>query len=368
MSKSFALELKAVVRNYGKGAVVGPIDIQVNKGEFVSLLGPSGCGKTTMLRCIAGFESVDEGCVLVDGVDITRQPPHKRNIGLVFQSYALFPHLTVRENIRFGLKMQRKVPKAEAEAKIADVLRMVGLDHLAERYPAQLSGGQQQRVAIARSVVLNPPLLLLDEPLSNLDFKLRVQMREELRSLQRRLGTTFIYVTHDQTEALAMSDRVVVLSQGKIAQVGAPRDIYQHPATRFVADFIGASNLLRAMKVDPLGAGAARVTLDNGRHIRCAGDMHHASGDQWVSVRPENVRVADMRNAHSHSENVFKVDVLTSTFCGDKYEVWVQFAGEDQGDAASTRLMMHLPPDRPPEEQLWVFIEPELAELVGAGA
>ena len=367
MNQHIALELKSVVRNYGKGAVVGPIDLLVKQGEFISLLGPSGCGKTTMLRCIAGFESVDEGAVLVNGIDITRQPPHKRNIGLVFQSYALFPHLTVKENIRFGLKMQKKVSKHEADEKIAQVLKMVGLDHLADRYPGQLSGGQQQRVAIARSVVLNPPLLLLDEPLSNLDFKLRVQMRDELRSLQRRLGTTFIYVTHDQTEALAMSDRVVVLSQGKVAQVGTPRDIYQKPATQFVADFIGASNLLKTKDVEILVEGTVDATLENGLKVRCAAESAGQPGPRWVSIRPENVRVFEEGSAPAGSINIFKVEVLKSTFCGDKYEVWVELP-EPMKNKEPMRLMMHLPPEHPPGKELVVFIEPRMAALVGAEA
>jgi len=365
MSRNIALELKSVVRNYGKGAVVGPIDLTVNKGEFISLLGPSGCGKTTMLRCIAGFESVDSGSVLVDGIDITKKPPHRRNIGLVFQSYALFPHLTARENVRFGLKMKNEMPKAEADGRVREVLKMVGLEHLADRYPGQLSGGQQQRVAIARSVVLNPPLLLLDEPLSNLDFKLRVQMRDELRSLQRRLGTTFIYVTHDQTEALAMSDRVVVLSQGKIAQVGTPREIYQAPANRFVADFIGAANLLKTDGIEPAPNGDVRATLESGHQLLCAGGVRTEGEHRWVAVRPESVR-AFKSETSERAQNVFSVTVLSSTFCGDKFEVWVELDSTEK--QSKPRLLMHLPPDQRPEHVTAVRIDPADAAIVGEEA
>src|SRR5262245_46907808 len=199
------------------------------EGEFFSLLGPSGCGKTTTLRCIAGFETPSAGSISLGGQRLDDRPPHRRDVGLVFQSYALFPHLTVFDNVAFGLRL-RRVARAEIARRVGEILTLVDLPDLAERYPAQLSGGQQQRVAIARSLVLEPSLLLFDEPLSNLDFKLRIQMRYELRDLQRRLGKTAIYVTHDQTEALALSDRIAVLSQGKIEQIGTPSEIYDRPA------------------------------------------------------------------------------------------------------------------------------------------
>ena len=242
-SSSQELEVRQLVKRYSAQSVIGPLSFSVNAGEFVSLLGPSGCGKTTTLRCIAGFEIPSEGGIYLDGERIDQRPPNRRNIGLVFQSYALFPHLTVFENVAFGLRIRRcGEARAEAPGPRGHRARRAVAPYRA--LPKQLSGGQQQRVAIARSVVLEPRLLLFDEPLSNLDLKLRVTMRAELRNLQRRLGKTAIYVTHDQGEALALSDRIVVMSNGRIEQVGTPVEVYERPATAFVADFIGSSNLL----------------------------------------------------------------------------------------------------------------------------
>jgi ABC-type Fe3+/spermidine/putrescine transport system ATPase subunit len=258
-----SLELRDVVRDYGKGARVGPVSFTADPGLFVSLLGPSGCGKTTLLRCIAGFEPVDDGTLIIDGHSVADIPAHRRGIGLVFQSYALFPHLTVAENVAFGLRL-RRVPRAERGKRIEAALQTVGLAHLADRLPSQLSGGQQQRVAIARSIVLEPSIMLLDEPLSNLDYKLRLQMRKELHSLQRRLGMTFVFVTHDQSEALALSDRIIVLSAGKVEQIGTPAEVYRKPRSYFVADFIGGSNLLKAAAIESKGADGALVTLTTG--------------------------------------------------------------------------------------------------------
>src|SRR5262245_10507702 len=244
------LEVRDLVKRYTAQSVVGPLSFSVAAGEFVSLLGPSGCGKTTTLRCIAGFETPNAGSILLDGARIDQRPPNRRNIGLVFQNYALFPHLTIFENVAFGLRL-RRTAEAELRKRVGEALDLVGLPDLAGRYPRQLSGGQQQRIAIARSVVLEPRILLFDEPLSNLDFKLRLAMRNELRELQRRLCKTTVYVTHDQSEALALSDRIVVMSNGRIEQIGSPRDIYERPANPFVADFIGNSNLLDAVVVGP---------------------------------------------------------------------------------------------------------------------
>src|SRR5438093_9873671 len=229
------------------------------EGEFFSLLGPSGCGKTTTLRCIAGFETLSEGAIALGGRRLDDRPPHRRDVGLVFQNYALFPHLTVFDNVAFGLRL-RKVDKAAIERRVGQMLDLVDLPSLGARYPAQLSGGQQQRVAIARSLVLEPSLLLFDEPLSNLDLKLRIQMRYELKSLQRRLGKTAIYVTHDQTEALALSDRIAVLSHGRIEQIGTPGEIYERPASTFVAEFIGSSNLVVARIIERGDAGTVVET------------------------------------------------------------------------------------------------------------
>src|SRR5882724_4744854 len=262
------LEIRNLVKRYTAQSVVGPLSFSVGAGEFISLLGPSGCGKTTTLRCIAGFETPTEGGIYLGGERIDQQPPNRRNIGLVFQSYALFPHLTIFENVAFGLRL-RKLSAPEVKRRAGDALNLVGLSDLAERYPRQLSGGQQQRIAIARLVVLEPRILLFDEPLSNLDFKLRVVMRAELRELQRRLGKTTIYVTHDQSEALALSDRIVVMSNGRVEQIGSPRDIYERPANPFVADFIGNSNLLDAGVIE-VGADATVVRTDLGLTLRVA--------------------------------------------------------------------------------------------------
>src|SRR6266700_3374076 len=267
MSRRVELEVRELTKRYSPQVSVGPISFEVHEGEFFSLLGPSGCGKTTTLRCIAGFETPSEGSIHLEGARIDAQPPNRRNIGLVFQSYALFPHLTVFENIAFGLRL-RRVPLPEMKQRVGLALDLVGLPDLAGRSPRQLSGGQQQRIAIARSVVLEPRILLFDEPLSNLDFKLRLQMREELRNLQRRLGKTSIYVTHDQTEALALSDRIAVLSQGRIEQIGTPDEIYERPASAFVAEFIGSSNML-PVRIVERRSEVTQIETEGGLRLLC---------------------------------------------------------------------------------------------------
>ncbi|MDY0393813.1 ABC transporter ATP-binding protein [Virgibacillus halophilus] len=231
---------------------VDHVSINFKQGELTTLLGPSGCGKTTTLRMLAGFEFPTSGKVIVDGEDITTQPSNKRDIGMVFQNYALFPHLTVYENVSYGLRI-RKVNKSELKERTDSVLSLMGLEELSDRSPSQLSGGQQQRVAIARAIVTEPKILLFDEPLSNLDTKLRQYMRTEIRNLQRRLGITSVYVTHDQEEAMAISDQVVILNEGKVQQIGPPLDIYLNPVNSFVADFIGDSDILEAVVTEMRG-------------------------------------------------------------------------------------------------------------------
>ena len=228
---------------YGPTPVLKNVNVDIKPGEFFAFLGPSGAGKTTLLRLIAGFAQADTGSVFIGTKDITRLPPWKRDVGMVFQSYALWPHMTVRRNVAFGLE-ERKIPKPEIHARVAKVLDLVGLGHLADRRPSQLSGGQQQRVALARTIVVQPKVLLLDEPLSNLDAKLRVQVRRELRDLQRRLGLTTVFVTHDQEEANTICDRIAVMNDGVIQQVGAPMELYQRPKNLFVANFLGTANVL----------------------------------------------------------------------------------------------------------------------------
>jgi ABC-type Fe3+/spermidine/putrescine transport system ATPase subunit len=240
---SKAVELRGVAKSFGNFRAVDRLDLAIRAGEFFSLLGPSGCGKTTTLRLIAGFENPDEGKILVGGDDITHVPVHRRNMGMIFQSYALFPHRTVAQNVGFGLRM-RGLGKAELRERVAEALSLVSLSGLGERYPNQLSGGQQQRVSFARAMVIRPPVLLCDEPFSALDRKLRQQMQYEIKKLQDQLGMTLIFVTHDQEEAMTMSDRIAVMSEGRIEQTGSPREIYDTPRTSFVADFIGDNNLL----------------------------------------------------------------------------------------------------------------------------
>jgi putative spermidine/putrescine transport system ATP-binding protein len=237
------LSLQALEKRYAEFTAVDRIDLDVRRGEFVSLLGPSGCGKTTTLRMIAGLVPTTSGKIVVDGRDITAEPTWARDMGLVFQSYALFPHMTIAANIAFGLEM-RKLRKAEIQSRVAQAIAMVRLEGREQRKPSALSGGQQQRVALARALVIQPSILLLDEPLSNLDAKLRDEMRNEIRDLQKRLAITTVFVTHDQEEALTMSDRIVVMNQGRIEQVGTPQDLYERPATPFVASFVGRSNRL----------------------------------------------------------------------------------------------------------------------------
>jgi len=238
------VELVGVTKRYGTVAAVDAIDLEVHPGEFLSLLGPSGCGKTTTLRLIAGFERPDEGEVRIGGRDVSRVPPYKRDVNTVFQSYALFPHLTVLENVAYGLK-QRGLGRSERRARATEALELVRLPGYGARKPRQLSGGQQQRVALARALVMHPRVLLLDEPLGALDLKVRKELQIELKRIQEEIGITFIYVTHDQEEALAMSDRVVVMNAGRIEQIGVPRDIYDRPATEWIASFIGDTNFLK---------------------------------------------------------------------------------------------------------------------------
>jgi putative spermidine/putrescine transport system ATP-binding protein len=282
------LELDGLTKRYGRVTALDRFSLRVGTGEFVSLLGPSGCGKTTALRIIAGFIRPNEGSVRIDATDTTSIPPHQRDIGMVFQNYALFPHMTVTQNVEFGLKM-RKVPREEAAKRVGQALELVQLRGLEQRYPTQLSGGQQQRVAVARAIVINPTLLLLDEPLSNLDAKLRVDTREEIRRLQRQLGVTTIFVTHDQEEALTISDRIAVMSAGRLEQEGTPQELYNHPRTAFVANFIGTANLF-AGQVIGRQAGTATVALrDSSLRVEVGTDGGLEPTEALVMVRPERI-------------------------------------------------------------------------------
>jgi len=297
---SAAIKLEQVTKTFdGKVMAVDAVTLDIAAGEFFSLLGPSGCGKTTSLRMIAGFETPDSGRVHVGGQDITDLPVHKRDMGMVFQSYALFPHRTVAQNVAFGLRM-RDVPKAEIARRVAAALEQVALTGMEERKPGQLSGGQQQRVALARALVIEPRVLLCDEPLGALDRKLRQQMQFELKELQRRLGVTLVFVTHDQEEALAMSDRIAVMSRGKVEQIGAPTEIYERPRTRFVADFIGEINLLDE-SVRPRALRPEKIRLVPVDGARLAGTVETANflgGATLYRVRAGN-RTLLARETHA---------------------------------------------------------------------
>src|SRR5580765_994241 len=285
------LELHRLTKRFGDFAAVDDLSLDIAAGEFLTLLGASGSGKTTTLRMIAGFEPPTEGEILMAGAPIAALPPFKRDINTVFQHYALFPHMSVRDNIAYGLRM-RGVPAAQREERVSRSLEMVKLEQLGARSPRQLSGGQQQRVALARALVNRPRVLLLDEPLGALDLKLRKEMQLELKHLQTHLGITFVYVTHDQEEALTMSDRIVLMQQGRIAQVGTPRDLYDRPATRYVADFIGETNLLPGVVVE---SGAGLVTLRVGEAtLRGVSEAALAPGaEAWLTVRPEAIDLTD---------------------------------------------------------------------------
>ena len=270
------VQLEKLCKRYGEIDAVVATDLSVEKGEFVSLLGPSGCGKTTTLQMIAGFVEVTSGRIVLDGRDITHAKPASRGLGVVFQSYALFPHMTVKDNVAFGLRM-RKVPNADIQQRVDRVLKLVRLNQHAERYPRELSGGQRQRVALARALVIQPPVLLLDEPLSNLDANLREEMQFEIRRIQREVAITTLMVTHDQSEALSISDRVVVMQAGRITQIDAPYTLYEHPRTEFISGFVGKANLLPGERI---GSGAVQV---------CS----VGKGDLTLSLRPEKIDLRD---------------------------------------------------------------------------
>ena len=285
-----AIALTNVSKRFGSHVAVNDVTLGIAEGEFFSMLGPSGCGKTTTLRMIAGFETPDSGRVLLKGADMTTVSANKRPVNMVFQQYALFPHMTIYDNVAFGLKVKR-VPRSEHRVRIAELLRVVDLEGLENRKPRQLSGGQQQRVALARALVNRPTALLLDEPLGALDVKLRKQMQLELKRIQHELGTTFVYVTHDQEEALAMSDRIAVMNRGEVEQLGSPREIYDHPRTAFVADFIGSLNALE-LTIDELVGGYAVSRLGETERVVASVDGTHTVGEKVrVAVRPEHVKI-----------------------------------------------------------------------------
>jgi spermidine/putrescine transport system ATP-binding protein len=306
------IELRGVTKRFGAFTAVNNVSLTVHTGEFLTLLGPSGCGKTTLLRLLAGFEMPDEGTLLLDGEDVSHVPPYRRSVNQVFQSYALFPHMTVSQNVGFGLRMQN-VPFAEAGSRIREALATVSLNDLADRYPHQLSGGQRQRVALARAIVPRPKVLLLDEPLSALDAKLRHAMQLELKHLHRKLGMTFVFVTHDQEEALTMSDRIAVINKGRIEQLGDATEIYHRPRTPFAADFIGQANLLDSTVLSRNGT-TARIRLESGLELIIANtELLPGATKALVSVRPEKIHIS---RQPVEAENVFPASIEEEIFQG----------------------------------------------------
>lgn len=285
------VDIRNVDLSYGANHVLKGINLHIRPGEFFAFLGPSGCGKTTLLRLIAGFNTADGGEVLVGGRDVSRLPPWKREVGMVFQSYALWPHMTVKHNVAFGLE-ERKVPRAEIDRRVAAALDLVGLAHLADRRPSQLSGGQQQRVAVARTIVIEPKVLLLDEPLSNLDAKMRVQVRRELRDLQQRLGLTTIFVTHDQEEANTISDRIAVMNDGVVQQIGTPMELYERPANLFVANFLGTANILPGRVVRE--SSERFFVIEGGIRVPIPADVDMPEGTKLV-FRPQHASLEKNR-------------------------------------------------------------------------
>jgi spermidine/putrescine transport system ATP-binding protein len=344
------IELNKLTKQFAEVNAVAGIDLQIPAGEFFSLLGPSGCGKTTTLRMIAGFEQPTSGEILLDGTDVAYTPPHHRNVNTVFQNYALFPHLNVFDNIAFGLRRAKR-PKAEIRERVGKSLELVQLSGYEKRKSSQLSGGQQQRVALARALVLNPAVLLLDEPLGALDAKLRKALQIELKALQQEVGITFLYVTHDQEEALTMSDRLAVMNAGHVEQVGAPQDVYEDPQTLFVADFLGVSNLMEARVVSS-SRDACKVALD-GYELETRGTDRDVTGAAKIVIRPERIELED-HGAPSGQNRIpgmverlvyvgSAVQVMVHAATGETLQALVQNKGTSLPYEQGTPVQLYLP-------------------------
>ena len=351
------IEIQNLFKRFKSVVAVNHIQLEVNKGEMLTLLGPSGCGKTTTLRCIAGLERPEEGDIVIDGKPMLSEgfvQPSKRGIGMVFQNYAVWPHMKVYKNIVYGLRIQR-IPRHSIQERAQQVLELVGLNGLEERYPGQLSGGQQQRVALARALVSNPKVLLLDEPLSNLDAKLREKMRFEIKSLVRRMGITSVYVTHDQAEAMVISDRIAVMDSGNVVQIGTAQEIYEKPANRFVADFIGTMNFMSGEVVQVLqDTDAVCVRTEFSEKMLCKTDSitETTPGKKvYASIRPEDVEV--FTQPPQASENLFKGTIVNKAYLGNFLYLFVNVDG--------TMIRVQLPHHMPQEEgqELYLFLNPQ---------
>ena len=351
------IEIQNLFKRFKNVVAVNHIELAVNEGEMLTLLGPSGCGKTTTLRCIAGLERPEEGDIIIDGRPMLSEgfvEPSKRGIGMVFQNYAVWPHMKVYKNIVYGLKLQ-KIPKRRMQEKAQQVLELVGLDGLEERYPAQLSGGQQQRVALARALVGNPKVLLLDEPLSNLDAKLREELRFEIKDLVRRMGITSVYVTHDQAEAMVISDRIAVMDSGNVVQIGPPQQIYEKPANRFVADFIGAMNFMSGEVVQVLeDADAVYVRTEFSEKMRCKTPNIKTTtpGEEvYASIRPEDVEV--FAEPPEAMENLFKGTIAHKAYLGN----FLFFFVNVNGNMIRVQVPHHLPQEE--GQELYLYLNPQ---------
>lgn len=345
MTAGGEIRLHQLVKSFDGVPAVTGIDLDIPAGQFYSLLGASGCGKTTTLRMIAGFEKPDSGRIELDGRDVAPDPPHKRPVNTVFQTYALFPFMSVWDNVAFGLTYQ-KTSREETKRRVGEALELVQMDRFAKRRPAQLSGGQQQRVALARALVLRPRVLLLDEPLGALDAKLRKQLQLELRALQREVGITFVYVTHDQEEALTMSDQIAVLAEGRVEQVGPPQEIYAAPATTFVAGFLGAANIFDAEVLELAGSSAVCSALNT--RLSAAVDDTTRTGDAAVVIRPERISLQESDAPVSQGQNAIGGTVVEVVYLGSSTQVHVDVGGPsalivEVPNAAGPTSVVHQP-------------------------
>jgi iron(III) transport system ATP-binding protein len=351
------IEIKNLLKRYKKVVAVNHIDLEVKEGEMITLLGPSGCGKTTTLRCIAGLETPEEGDIVIDGRPMISEGfvhSSNRGIGMVFQNYAVWPHMKVVNNVAYGLKLQ-KIPKNVARQRALEALKLVGLEGLGDRYPSQLSGGQQQRVALARALVRNPKVLLLDEPLSNLDAKLRERMRFEIKSLVHRMGITSVYVTHDQAEAMVISDRIAVMDSGNIVQIGTAQEIYKKPSNKFVADFIGTMNFISGEIVPSHhDTDAVCVRTEFSQNVLCTADtaVEATPGKEvFVSIRPEDVEV--FTKPPQKRENLFKGTIANKAYLGN----FLYFFVNVDGTTIQAQVPHYLPQDE--GQEIYLFLDPQ---------